>query len=152
VDERVVQLRQVFDDLVRFETVLWREVDARLTRACALGLGSFNVLLVVQQTDRCRVQDVARALAITVGGVSQAVDRLERAGWCARTANPSDRRSSVLELTPAGEALMRDAAPVFDAALDDFLAGPLSKTSLAHLAAALSTVRRAVAVDENPAP
>ena len=88
-----MDLRQVFDDLVRFETVLWGALDQRLRRECGVTLGSLNVMMVIDSTPQCRVYDIAAALAITVGGTSQAVDRLQAAGWCRRRPNPEDRRS-----------------------------------------------------------
>ena len=86
----MTDLRQVFDDLVRFETILWGAIDARLQEECGVGLASLNAMLVIDATPLCRVHDIARAVAITVGGASQAVDRLESAGLCARRANPSE--------------------------------------------------------------
>jgi DNA-binding MarR family transcriptional regulator len=141
----VTDLRQVFDDLVRFETILWGAIDGRLQEECGVGLASLNAMLVIDATPLCRVQDIARAVAITVGGASQAVDRLESAGLCGRRANPSDRRSSIVELTPEGMELLRIAAPVFDRELDRLLRTPLPGTALTHLADALSTLRRSAA-------
>ena len=92
-----------------------------------------------------RVHDIARAIAITVGGASQAVDRLESAGLCARRANPTDRRSSIVELTPESTKLLRIAAPVFDRELDRLLRAPLPGTALTHLADALGPLRRSAA-------
>ena len=138
-----MELRQVFDDLVRFETVLWNRLDARLRAECQVTLGSFNVMLVVERTPQCRVQDIASALAITVGGTSQAVDRVEAAGWCSRKTNPTDRRSSLLELTPTGTTLLASAGTVFDDELERLLADPLTPTALKQLGSALTTVRRA---------
>lgn len=137
----VVMLRDVFDDLIRFETVLWNEVDARLQRDAAVTLGSLNLMLVIEATPACRVQDIAKALAITVGGTSQAVDRLEKAGWCARAAHPTDRRSSIVELTEAGAAVVRRANPVFDDALDRFIGDPLEPRALAEFADSLRALR-----------
>ena len=146
-------LRQVFDDLVRFETILWGAVDGLLQQECGVSLASLNAMLVIDATPLCRVQDIARAVAITVGGASQAVDRLESAGLAARRANPSDRRSSIVELTPEGAELLRIAAPVFDRELDRLLRAPLSATALTDLAGALSTLRRSAATQAgNPAP
>jgi DNA-binding MarR family transcriptional regulator len=139
----VVDLRQVFDDLVRFETELWNGVDARLRRDRGVPLGSLNVMTVVERVRPCRVQDIAAALSITVGGASQAVDRLERAGRCVRLPHPADRRSSVIDLTPAGRELLRAAAPVFDEELRRRLAAPLPAAALEQLAAALATLRTA---------
>ena len=149
----MTDLRQVFDDLVRFETILWGAVDGLLQQECGVSLASLNAMLVIDATPLCRVQDIARAVAITVGGASQAVDRLESAGLAVRRANPSDRRSSIVELTPAGAALLRIAGPVFDRELDRLLRAPLSGTALTDLAGALSTLRRSAATQAgNPAP
>ena len=148
----MTDLRQVFDDLVRFETILWGAIDARLQEECGVGLASLNAMLVIDATPLCRVHDIARAVAITVGGASQAVDRLESAGLCARRANPSDRRSSIVELTPEGKELLRVAAPVFDRELDRLLGAPLPATGLTHLGDALSALRRSAAAQaEGPA-
>jgi DNA-binding MarR family transcriptional regulator len=152
----VTDLRQVFDDLVRFETILWGAIDGRLQQECGISLASLNAMLVIDATPLCRVQDIARAIAITVGGASQAVDRLESAGLCARRANPSDRRSSIVELTPEGLELLGIAAPVFDRELDRLLRAPLPATALARLADALGTLRRSAATQAGspalPAP
>ena len=145
----MTDLRRVFDDLVRFETILWGAIDARLQEECGVGIAPLNAMLVIDATPLCRVQDIARAVAITVGGASQAVDRLESAGLCARRANPADRRSSIVELTPKGAELLGIAAPVFDRELDRLLRAPLPGTSLAHLADALSTLRRSAAAQED---
>ncbi|MFZ1997060.1 MAG: MarR family winged helix-turn-helix transcriptional regulator [Solirubrobacteraceae bacterium] len=138
-----MDLRGVFDDLVRFETILWNAIDARLQRECGVSLGSLNAMLVIASTPSCRVQDIAHAVAITVGGASQAVDRLEAAGHCVRRPNPVDRRSSLLQLTAAGQELLKRAGAVFDQELETFLRVPLSQRSLGQLAAALATLRGA---------
>lgn len=140
-------LRQVFDDLVRFETMLWTAIDERLRSECGLNLASFNAMLIIEQTPACRVLDIAQAVAITVGGASQAVDRLERAGWCARKANPADRRSSVLELTPDGRRLLDRASPVFDQELDRLLRAPLPVGDLDRLRAILGALRNAAGAE-----
>lgn len=57
---------------MRFETVLWETIDARLRAAAQVTLATVNLLLVIQSQPACRVQDIAMALEITVGGTSQA--------------------------------------------------------------------------------
>jgi DNA-binding MarR family transcriptional regulator len=128
---------------VRFETILWNGIDVRLQRECGVSLGSLNAMLVIASTPSCRVHDIAAAVAITVGGASQAVDRLEAAGQCVRRPNPVDRRSSILELTPTGQELLKRAGEVFDQELEIFLGAPLSERSLGQLATALATLRAA---------
>ena len=138
----MTDLRQVFDDVVRFETLLWNSVDQRLQDECGITLGTLNLMLVIERTPRCRALDIAQALAITVGGASQAVDRLEASERCVRQANPDDRRSSFLELTTQGQELTRLAEPVFDAELERLLRDPLAPAALATLARDLGTLRR----------
>jgi MarR family transcriptional regulator, organic hydroperoxide resistance regulator len=147
----MTDLRQVFDDLVRFETMLWTAVDARLQEAGGMTLASLNMLLIIDATPNCRVFDIARALAITVGGTSQAVDRLEKAGWCVRRAHPTDRRSSIVELTHSGREGLTRAAPVFDEELDRLLSAPLSGADLGHLAGSLRALRRSAAAASDTA-
>lgn len=70
--------------------------------------------------------DLARSKMMTSGGMTAALDRLERKGLIARVANPADRRSNLVRLTDAGreridEAMTRHAAAesALVAALDD---------------------------------
>jgi DNA-binding MarR family transcriptional regulator len=137
----VVDLRRLFDDLVRFETDLWNALDARLQQDCGLSMGTLDVMSVVARTPLCRVNDIAAALSITVGGASQAVDRISARGHLERRPNPADRRSSVVELTPGGEELLAAAGPVFDRELARWFRGPLPEAELDRLGAALAALR-----------
>ncbi|GAA1915730.1 MarR family winged helix-turn-helix transcriptional regulator [Streptantibioticus ferralitis] len=145
-----MDLRKVFDDLVRFETDLWNGIDARLRHDGDLPLGSLNVMLVVARTQACRVNDIAAALSITIGGASQAVDRLEKRGLCTRQPNPDDRRSSIVQLTAAGRELTESAGRIFDEELAARLGGPLSASALGHLGTALATLRAATPHSASP--
>lgn len=141
----MTDVRKVFDDLIRFETILWATLDARLQAERGLTLSSFNLMLIIDATPECRVFDIAEALAITVGGTSQAVDRLEKAGHCRRRPHPEDRRSSIIELTPEGVETLRGAEPVFDDGLAQLVEAPLSAAALARFADDLGQLRRAAA-------
>lgn len=138
-----MQLRTVFDDLVRFETELWNAADARLLRETGISLGVLNVLLVVDATEACRVNDIAEKLSITVGGASQAVDRIVKQGLCERSQHPTDRRSSIVELTPAGTDALGRGGPVFDAELALWLGAVVPDAAFATFAATLSSLRSA---------
>ncbi|MCU1526253.1 MAG: putative MarR family transcriptional regulator [Frondihabitans sp.] len=138
-----VTLRAVFDDLIRFETDLWAGIDARLRHDHDVALGIFDTLQVIHRTDGCRVLDIARALSITVGGASQAVDRLVASGRCERTAHPDDRRSVLIALTTAGRELLESAWPTFDDELARRLGGPLGAAGAQAFAAQLTLLRSA---------
>lgn len=116
----------MFDDLVQAEIQLWNSLDARLREECDVPLGALKVMQAIAQTPECRVQEVAETLNITVGGASQAVDRLERRQFCVRTPHPRNRRSSILELTAAGRRLLADASAVQEKHLQKVLGEVLS--------------------------
>ncbi|WP_329139553.1 MarR family winged helix-turn-helix transcriptional regulator [Streptomyces sp. NBC_01476] len=138
-----MDLRRLFDDLVRLETDLWSGLDARLRQECGVSMGGLDVLNVVARTPGCRVNEIAAALSITVGGASQAVDRIERRGQLARRPHPVDRRSSVVELTDEGRAVVDSAGRVFDQELERWFRGTLGDDELRQLGAALAALRGA---------
>jgi len=87
-------LRQVFNDLIRFEIDLWNAVDARLKRDCDLPLTHFEPMSVMDRLPKCRVYDIASELGITTGGTSKLVDRSRRAAAAVgcRTLRTGGRR------------------------------------------------------------
>jgi DNA-binding MarR family transcriptional regulator len=107
-------LQTVFSVLIRFETELWNAVDARLRADCDLPLSRFAPMQVVTRHGGCRAHDIADGLSMTVGGNSKLVDRIEASGYCIRSPNPGDRRSSIIELTPAGKGVLARATAVFE--------------------------------------
>ncbi len=134
-------LRQLYSDLIRLETELWDAVDRRLREECGLSMASFDVMQVIERTPACRVHDIARELSITVGGTSKAVDRIAGAGHVVRGANPDDRRSSIIELTPAGADLLGKAGQVVDDELRQQLGAELSTAELAQLSTLITRIR-----------
>jgi DNA-binding MarR family transcriptional regulator len=139
----VADLRRLFSDLVRLEIELWDAVDRRLRDAPGIPLGSFEIMRIVAATPGCRVYDIARQLSITVGGTSKAVDRIEACGHVVRRSNPDDRRSSIIELTPAGEQVLAEAGAVVDAELEARLGAVLPEPSLDQLHGLISELRAA---------
>ncbi|MFI6156173.1 MarR family winged helix-turn-helix transcriptional regulator [Kitasatospora sp. NPDC051170] len=135
-----MRVTPVFVDLVRVETRLYNTVSARLRDELDLGLGQFEFLEIIDRVQGCRVQDLVGELAITVGAVSKAVDRLVATGWCVREAHPQDRRSSLLKLTPEGEERLAAARPVVEAELAALTAG-VSQDDLARVAETMATLR-----------
>ena len=100
-------------------------------------------MVVVSSLGTCRVFDIASALAITVGGASKLVDRVEAAGYCSRKMNPGDRRSSLLDLTEEGKAVVARGRQVIEAELDSWFTPALSQTGDHHLLDLLVRLRSA---------
>ena len=143
-------LRRLFSELVRLETELWDAVERRLRADHDLPLPNFEFMEVISRTPNCRVQDIAAEISITIGGTSKIVDRIEAAGHCTRRANPDDRRSSIIELTPAGKRLLAKAAVTFEDELRKRLGPALSDSSSAQFTKTLTRLRAAVrAADMN---
>jgi len=140
----MVVLRQVFDELVKYEIELWDAIDTRLRAECDLQLTWFKVMQLLEQLPEVRVQDIAAEFSITVGGTSKVVDRLEAAGLCRRRPNPNDRRSSVIELTAKGNRLLNKATVVFDDELQVRLGSVLPERSLTQLHRSLTALRAAM--------
>jgi DNA-binding MarR family transcriptional regulator len=143
----VTDLTAVFTDLVRLETRLYNVLDARLKAEHELPLGQFEFLRFIAAQGTTRVFDLARELAITVGATSKAVDRLESAGRIRRTANPADRRSSLVELTPAGADVLAAATPTVEAELRTWIGSVLPASALEQLATSLSMLRQRAGLD-----
>ena len=143
----MVDLKHLFSELIRFETELWNAVDERLRTECDLPLSRFEPMQVIARHTRCRVQDIATELVITVGGTSKLVDRIEASGYCRRRANPDDRRSSILELTPAGKRVLARATTIFEEELAVRLGAAASERSLQQFGATLAKLRVAHSAD-----
>ena len=139
------ELRVLFSELVRLETELWDAVEGRLRADHGITLPFFEFMQIISRHPNCRVQDIARELSITVGGTSKIVDRIEAAGYCARHANPSDRRSSILALTPAGKLLLPKITATVDDELGARLGSVLSGWPLEELIGTLSGLRASFA-------
>jgi DNA-binding MarR family transcriptional regulator len=136
-------LKQLFSDLIRYETELWNVVDARLRAEHDLPLHRFEPMQIIARTPDCRVYDIADALSLTTGGVSKLVDSIESAGYVKRRPNPEDRRSSIIELTSTGRKALARATTTFEAELQLRLGADVSDRALRQFAATLNALRAA---------
>jgi len=134
-------LRRVFSDLGYVHAQLAVAVNRRLRTEFGLSAVLLEVMLVVGDTPGCRVHDVAAELGLSAGGVSKLIDRLEATGLCRRLPNPSDRRSSLVELTDVGAWTSAGASVAVDEELDAVLPGSLSAGQISELAVTLRALR-----------
>lgn len=137
-------LKVLFSELVRLETELWNAVESRLRSEHGITLPFFEFMQIMSRTPQCRVNDIAAELSITVGGTSKIVDRIEAAGLCVRDANPRDRRSSIITLTPAGQRLLPEITATVEDELRARLGSDVSDQSLTGLTETLTRLRASV--------
>lgn len=137
----MTDLKELYHDLVRFETELWAAVDARLRRECDLQLTWFEIMQLLGRRSGLRVQDVANEFVISVGGTSKVIDRIEKGGFCRRMPNPNDRRSALLALTAAGQEALDRAVPIFEDELALRFRSTLGAGELDRMAAGLKLLR-----------
>lgn len=84
---------------------LFRAAYADAFAPLGLNDGDYGVLATLRRAGaphRLTPGDLARQQMMTSGGMTAAVDRLERKGLVTRRANPDDRRGSLVELTGEG--------------------------------------------------
>ena len=113
---------------------------AAISSAHGISPTDMRALSFVSIHDAATPKAVAEHLGMTTGSLTTLADRLEAAGFLERTANPGDRRSLLLKLTPGGVEVMvevndhyvRAFSEVFD---DDDI--PWAKETFLDLAAAL---------------
>jgi DNA-binding MarR family transcriptional regulator len=105
----------LFDLLVLSETRLWNHVGTVTRDRLGMPLTDlFALRAIATREGEGRVDDLRTDLGVTVGAASKLVDRLVRAAVVERVPHPTDRRSSLLRLTPAGVDLARETADVID--------------------------------------
>ena len=94
---------------------LAREIEARLEpvyREHGLEPGWHDLLATLRRSGgTLRPTDLTNASMLTSSGTTKRLDKLEAAGLIARTADPDDRRGTLISLTAAGRRLIDGLTP-----------------------------------------
>ena len=133
-----LQAMAIFGRLGRLGAVGGRLVAAVLERH-QLQIGEFDVLAALRRAGpphRLTPTQMARAMMLSSGAMTNRLDRLEKARLIERLDDPNDRRGILVTLTPAGLARI-DAAVADHVANESKLLGGLTKTERAQLATLL---------------
>jgi DNA-binding MarR family transcriptional regulator len=138
------------DDAVEVRAQGWRTlaalhglIEAALERAlqsaAGLSVVEYTVLDALGRQDgwHMRMQQLARAAALSSSATTRLVNRLEDRGLLARILCLDDRRGVYTELTPAGRELLEATRPAHDAALGAALDEARATPELAPLLDAL---------------
>ena len=102
-------------ELVGRVLVLAQHLEKSVNTALAahgLSLGQFDILATLRRAEpegRLTPTQLLQNIALTSGGMTSRLDRLEQAGLIRREEDPGDRRGVVIVLTATGRSLI-DAA------------------------------------------
>lgn len=132
---------QAWSALLRAHAGLVPTLDKAVQRT-GLSLSWYDVLLELNHAPakRLRITDLADRVVLSRSRVSRVVDELAAHGYLNKADDPSDRRSTVAEITPEGVRAFRRAAPVYVAAIEDRFAARLSDDELEQLGTLLDKV------------
>jgi DNA-binding MarR family transcriptional regulator len=138
-DWRKDDLVGVWSGLLRLYAQLVPVIEADLQRTTGMPLGWYDVMLELSAAPdrRMRMLDLGEAAVLSRTRVSRVVDELEREGYVTRLANPDDRRSAFAQLTSAGRAAFRKAAPLYLDSIRQHLGARLSAREARALRALL---------------
>lgn len=105
---------------------VFQKIDAhseRFFRTVGLNTGQFDVLAKVGASSGMTQQELANALLVTKGNISQLLAKMEHDGLIVRR---QEGRRNCLSLTPRGEELYKDVVPRQEALISEALA-PLTE-------------------------
>ncbi|MBR7836187.1 MarR family transcriptional regulator [Actinospica durhamensis] len=88
-------------------------LEDRLHERHGLSMTDYQVMVEVSESadHRLRMTELAQRTQLSKSRLSHQIGRMEQAGLVVRTQCPEDRRGQWAELTEAGWALLREAAP-----------------------------------------
>jgi DNA-binding MarR family transcriptional regulator len=134
---------------LRTHARLLRHLDRRLTEEQGLPTSSYEVLLRLAEAPQgmMRMKDIADSLLLSRSGLSRVVDELERKGYVARQACPSDARGTEAVITRSGRGAFRKAQNSHLRSVRAEFLGKLNEKQLRQLADVWTAVGLAEAPD-----
>jgi DNA-binding MarR family transcriptional regulator len=134
--------------LMRVHQVLTRQAD-QILAPIDLTFARYELLVRLYfREGALALNQLGRQLQIHQTSITSLVDRLEKQGLIKRTPHPTDRRSTIAQMTPAGRVLTRKAIKLLNAELFRDLGLADGETRL--LIGLLMKMRRSWGDIENP--
>ncbi|WP_426765909.1 MarR family winged helix-turn-helix transcriptional regulator [Pseudarthrobacter sp. 1G09] len=141
-DDAVEVRAQGWRTLAALHGLIEGELERSLQAESQLSVVEYTVLDALNRQDgwHMRMQQLARATALSPSATTRLVSRLEDRGLLTRILCDDDRRGIYTELTPIGSTLLAEARPVHDATLERALEHAQALPELAPLVGALPTL------------
>lgn len=125
----------------RAQQIFLGDIDSQL-RPLGLTFARYEVLMLLtfSRTGSLPLNKVGARLQVHPTSITNAVNRLQAQGLIRRVPHPTDRRTTLAEIQPAGRDLVEEATKVVNARV--FAAPGLSEADLATLVDVLGRLRR----------
>ncbi|XVQ09328.1 MarR family winged helix-turn-helix transcriptional regulator [Spirillospora sp. CA-255316] len=139
-DTAAVEARaQGWRTLAALQARIEEKIERALQERHGLSVNEFCVLhhLAGPNGRHTRMQQLATNLVLSQSATTRLVTRLEKRGLLTRVLSEEDRRGIYAEATEEGRALLEQAAPTHNEALDDALAEAADLPELTPLVEAL---------------
>ncbi len=145
-DDAVEVRAQGWRTLAALHGLIEAELERSLQAEAQLSVVEYTVLDALSRQDgwHMRMQQLARATALSASATTRLVNRLEDRGLLTRILCADDRRGIYTELTPSGISLLEQTRPVHDATLERALAEAQEVPELAPLVDALPRLHAGV--------
>jgi len=130
-----------------------RELEARLMGAHGLTLSDYDVLVQLARAPERKLRNIelAKAVLLTRSGVTRLVDGLEKDGLVARSSCPSDKRGTLVAITPEGASRLREAAGTHLQGVRELFVELLGQEGREQIDALLATLPGGAACNESRA-
>ena len=111
-------------------------VESHLKKAGLPPLAWYDVLLELERAGAAGLRpfELQKAMLFAQYNLSRLIDRLDAAGYVARTASADDGRGQVLTITAKGRAIRKKVWPVYAAAIEAAVGAHLSPSEARTLA------------------
>ena len=123
----------------------------RLLRPLHVSAAGGLVLGILRDRGPISPSELSERLIVTRATVTGVLDSLERRGFVRRSANPADRRSLLVEITPAGLDVLQELRTIVHRNEKAWMGG-LSESDLRDYIAQLHRIQESLAAASEGAP
>lgn len=141
---RLDDLRRVEEAISRISRIsLGREAARNRSERAGISLSrpAINIIATLRRSGPVRLSSLARLADLEAPLISREIRELVEAGYVRRTADPTDGRAGIVQLTPKGER----AYACYREAIDDIIAETFSDWTAADLRALRTALERVAA-------
>ena len=141
-DDAVEVRAQCWRTLAALHGLIETELERALQAEAKLSVVEYTVLDALSRQDgwHMRMQQLARAAALSSSATTRLVNRLEDRALLTRILCLDDRRGVYTELTPEGRRLLEATRPVHDSTLADALEAARATPELAPVVGLLESL------------